>query len=201
MPGLRGQCEAEVDACKKGLGVACPLPSLRSVSGSHSPAPSLSHPLAVSLSLLVFPVPFGPGSSCLCHFQVLALFSGSSVVSLLPSHFSGFGLLLCLTHPLPIPSYLSAQGLPAELPPREACGQRLRFPLGLPGRLLPLGQAGLLLASGWHLLQGMSWAERACTSWCSSQLPSQTLCLIPAAWPRPRPRPASPRAHSRPEGS
>lgn len=32
VPGLRGQYEADVDACKKGLGVACPLCSLGSVS-------------------------------------------------------------------------------------------------------------------------------------------------------------------------
>lgn len=65
---------------KKGLVLLVPS-VLSALSPESQSCPFAFPPLAVSLSLMVFPVRFGPGSSWLCLFQVLALFSVSSVVS------------------------------------------------------------------------------------------------------------------------
>ena len=161
MPGLRGDCEVDREAREKGL--VWLVHSVLWVLSSEPQSCPFTFPSPGCISALVFPSPFGPGSSWLCHFPFLSLFSGSSVGSLFLCHFSGFGLLLCLPPPVPIPGFLSAQGLPAELPPWEACNARLRFSLRVLGRLMPSpaphgGLGCSWLASWCHLLHGVSWA-------------------------------------------
>lgn len=150
LPGLHGECDGDTDAQKKGL--VSLVRSVLPVLSSESQSPPLCFPIScLHLSALVFPFPFGPGSSRLCHFPFLSLFSGSSVGSLFLCHFSGFGLLLCLTPRLLIPDFLSARGLLAELPPREAYSPRLKQSLSVSWAdscpPSPRPQAGLLLAS------------------------------------------------------
>lgn len=152
-PGCRGFMGSVTGTQMLGKKAWCRLSTLfsRFCLLSHSP-PYLCFPIScLHLSALVFPFPFGPGSSRLCHFPFLSLFSGSSVGSLFLCHFSGFGLLLCLTPRLPIPDFLSAWGLLAELPPWEACSPRLKQSLWVSWAgscpASPRPQSGLLLAS------------------------------------------------------
>lgn len=173
VPGLHG------DARKEGLVLL--VHSFLSVLYPESPAWPFSFPspgcifvsAAFPFSLwpwqfLLVSSPWFLALSFSVSFLVLWVFCGLT----LSVYFSGFGLLLYLTQPLPIPNYLSAQGLPAEIPPWETRSQSFTSASPAPGRA-PAPPAGWA-AAGWHWGGTSSKAcpgqERACTGWSSSQL-------------------------------
>ena len=164
---------------------------------SHSPAPSLSHPLAVSprwFSLLLLALAV-PGSVIFRFFPCsLALpWARSFCVTFLVL----VSCCVCL-HPSPSPAFCQLRGCRLSfLPGKPAMRGFASASVCWAGSCPPPPPTAGWAAPGWHHGVISSTAclgqDRACTGWSSSQLLSQPRCFVPGA----RPRQASPRAHSR----
>lgn len=144
MPGLCGECEVDADAHKKGLVLL--VCSVLSVLPSESQSCPFAFPSPGCIFVSAgFPFSFWPWRFLALSFSVSFLVLWVFCGLIFSVSFFWFGSLAVSDSTSPIPSYLSAQGLPAGLPPWEACCQRLRSSLSVSGGLLPLRQSGLPL--------------------------------------------------------